>query len=214
MRSPFLAVWAERDRRAAVYGWLVMALLARGIFTEVNLYQLRHKEREVVRVGCDGIPQLVRVNDEVYSEPDEREIRAFAKEYTVFFMRADSYSIANDVVWCLKRMIPDLAEAYRQQMRATQEHEGVIGQIEKLHRRTQIDPSTLEVVVNKSTYPWRVEVKGARQIVSDNGQGEEKQPFELGIDLYRVSRDEIISGLVVGNVRPKGEALNNPKVNP
>jgi hypothetical protein len=116
-----------------------------------------------VRIGCDGIPSLVRINDQVYSEPDEREIRAFVAEFAVFFMRGDSFSAVNDAVWAARRMAPELREEFRRAAKGTRERMGSVAILESLKRRTQIDASALEIEVDKRVYPWRARVKGTRQ---------------------------------------------------
>ena len=68
------------------------------------------------------------------------------------------------------------------------------------------EPGSLEVKVDKRSYPWRAVVKGARQVV---GQAPESaQSFELELELVRTSRDELIEGLLVWGVRAKGDALD------
>lgn len=199
-----IAFWQSHEKRARVYGVAVVAMVAMNFLAQVNLYRQTHREREVVRIGCDGIPQLVRVNDEVYAEPDEREVRAFAAEFTVFFMRGDSFSAVNDAAWCARRMTPELGEAYKTAMRGTKDRPGAIAILEGLKRRTQIDPASLQIAVDKKTYPWRVNVKGTRQIVGSDDAA--SQPFEIDLELFRASRNDVIEGLVVAAVQPRGEA--------
>lgn len=200
-----MAIWASSERRARAYGFMLLVSLCVTGLALLNTYKAWHREREVVRVGCDGIPQLVRVNDEVYAEADERELRAFVAEFSVFFMRYDSHSILNDSAWAAARMTPELAEAFKTTMRGTRERPGVIPLIEGLKRRTQIDPSRLEITINKSRYPWTASVKGERQIV---GQ-EETEKFSLELELLRASRNEIIAGVVVAGVRPSDPGLGS-----
>ncbi len=199
-----IAFWQSHERRARLYGFAALAMAGMNVLAQVNLYRQAHKEREVVRIDCDGIPQLVRLNDEVYAEPDEREIRAFTAEFTVFFMRGDSFSALNDAAWCARRMTPELAEAYKAAMRGTRDKPGAIAILEGLKRRTQIDPASLEITVDKKSYPWRANVNGARQIVGSPDAA--SQPFELDLELFRASRNDVIEGLVVAAVQPRGEA--------
>ena len=77
--------------------------------------------------------------------------------------------------------------------------------IEKLQRRRQIDPATLEIQVDKRPYPWKMNVKGLRQLVGDKGPGE---GFELDMDVVRTSRDEYLEGLLVWALRAKGDPLD------
>lgn len=195
--SRFTAIWASAERRARVYGFMLLVSLVVTALALLNTYKAWHREREVVRIGCDGIPQLVRINDEVYAEADEREIKAFVAEFTVFFMRADSHSILNDAAFSATRMTPELADGYKATMRGTREKAGVITLIESLKRRTQIDPRRLEITVNKSNYPWIASVKGERQVVGSD----ETEAFSLDIELLRASRNEVLAGVVVAGVR-------------
>jgi hypothetical protein len=159
----------------------------------------------VVRIGCDGIPQVVTLDSAAYSEPNEREIRAFATEFAVFYARSDSYSILNDLVWCANRMAPELRERFKRSVRGTATTPGIITVIEKLKRRTQIDPATLDIQADKRPYPWKVKVKGVRQVVGDSGPGE---TFELELDLVRASREEHLEGLLVWAIRAKGDPID------
>jgi hypothetical protein len=207
MANRVFTLWASHETRARIYGLALLAMGGLNALMGVNLYRSWTRDREVVRIGCDGIPQLVRVNDEIYSEPDEREIRAYAMEFAVFFMRSDSYSIVNDTAWCMRRMTPELAQSYKRTMVGTKAEPGLVAIIERLKRRTQIDTASLELKVDKKSYPWRVMVTGVRQIV---GQ-EQSEPFSLGLELYRASRNEVIEGLVISGVRPHG-VVNAPSV--
>ena len=82
---------------------------------------------------------------------------------------------------------------------------GVVTVIEKLQRRTQIDPATLDIQVDKRPYPWKVKVKGVRQVVGDPAPGE---AFELELDLVRASREERLEGLLVWGIRAKGDPID------
>jgi len=130
---------------------------------------------------------------------------AFATAFAVFYARSDSYSILNDLVWCANRMAPELRERFKRIVRGTSEGPGVIKVIEKLQRRTQIDPATLDIQVDKRPYPWKVKVKGTRQIVGESGPGES---FELELDLVRASREENLEGLLVWSIRAKGDPID------
>jgi hypothetical protein len=159
----------------------------------------------VIRIGCDGIPQLVTLDNAAYSEPNEREIRGFATEFAVFYARSDSYSILNDLVWCANRMAPELRDRFKRSVRGGPQTPGIVTVIQKLQRRTQIDPATLEIEVDKRPYPWKVKVKGVRQVVGDTGPGE---TFELELDLVRASREERLEGLLVWRLRAKGDPID------
>lgn len=203
--SRFVAIWASHEARARLWFRLFLAAAAALVLSLVTTLRVWNRPREVVRIGCDGIPQVVTLDNVSYSEPNEREIRAFATEFAVFYARSDSYSILNDLVWCANRMAPELRERFKRSVRGTPETPGLISVIEKLQRRTQIDPATLEIQVDKRPYPWKVNVKGVRQIVGDKTPGES---FELELDLVRASRDEHLEGLLVWAIHAKGEPID------
>ncbi len=204
-QSRFVAFWAAHERRAQVYGRLLSVTLVLLGLSLVNTYRAWSQPREVVRIGCDGIPQLVRINEEVYSEPDEREIRAFASMFTVMYARADSHSVVNDFLFCMSKMTPELRDRFRPQVRGTPERPGAVQVVEGLGRRTQVDPGTLEIAIDKKVYPWRVTVKGVRQIVGAGPEGDEK--FELSLELVRASRNQVLEGLLVYAIHAKGDAV-------
>jgi len=202
----FVTFWATAETRARVWLRLALAQTLLLVLSLVALGRVLNKPREVIRIGCDGIPQVVRINDAVYSEPAEQEIRAFAVTFTTFYARSDSYSVVNDLLFCMRRMTPELRERFKAVARGTRERPGIIAAVEGLKRRTQIDPSSMEIKVDKRTYPWRAKVHGVRQVV---GQPPEAvQAFELELELVRTSRDELIEGLLVWGIRAKGEGLD------
>lgn len=203
--SRFVAFWAAHERRAQVYGRLLVVTLGLLAVSLVNTYRAWNRPREVVRIGCDGIPQLVRINDEVYSEPDDREIRAFAARFAVRAGRADSFSVVNDYLDILPLMTPELRERFHREARGTSEQPGAVQVIQSLQRRTQVDPSTLQIVVDKRPYPWRVNVRGARQVVGRAAEANEE--FEIDLELVRASRNEVVEGLLVYAMRTKGAPL-------
>jgi hypothetical protein len=204
-QSRFVAFWASHERRAQVYGRLLTVCLALLGLSLANTYRAWSQPREVVRIGCDGIPQLVRINEEVYQEPDEREIRAFASMFAVMYARGDSFSVVNDYVFAASKMTAELREPFRLQARGTAERPGVIQVVESLRRRTQVDPGTLEFRIEKKVYPWRVTVKGVRQIVGAGPEADEK--FELDLELVRASRNQVIEGLLVYAIHAKGDPV-------
>ena len=170
-QSRFVAIWASHEARARLWFRLFLVTAAGLVLSLVTTIRVWNRPREVVRIGCDGIPQVVALDNAAYSEPNEREIRAFATEFAVFYARSDSYSILNDMVWCANRMAPDLREHFKRSVRgAPGTTQGIVTVIEKLQRRTQIDPATLEILVDKRPYPWKVNVKGLRQVVGDKGR--------------------------------------------
>jgi hypothetical protein len=203
--SRFVAIWASHEARARLWLRLFVLTTAGLVLSLVTTIRVWNRPREVIRIGCDGIPQVVTLDSAAYSEPNEREIRAFATEFAVFYARSDSYSILNDLVWCANRMAPELRERFKRSVRATAATPGVIMVIEKLKRRTQIDPATLEIQADKRPYPWKVSVKGVRQVVGDPGPGES---FELDLELVRASREEHLEGLLVWAIRAKGDPID------
>jgi hypothetical protein len=203
--SRFVAIWASHEARAKIWFRLFLVASAGLVLSLVTTIRVWSRPREVVRIGCDGIPQVVTLDNAAYSEPNEREIRAFATEFAVFYARSDSFSILNDLVWCANRMAPDMRDRFKRSVRGAQGTQGIVQVIEKLQRRTQIDPATLEIQVDKRPYPWKVSVKGVRQVVGDKGSGES---FELDLDLVRASRDERLEGLLVWGIRAKGDPID------
>lgn len=203
--SRFVAIWASHEARARLWFRLFLLASAGMALSLVTTIRVWSRPREVIRIGCDGIPQVVRLDNTAYSEPNEREIRAFATQFAVFYARSDSYSILNDLVWCANRMAPELRERFKRAVRGAPEAPGVITVIEKLKRRTQIDPAALEIHVDKGPYPWKVQVKGMRQVVGEEGPGE---TFELEMSLVRASREEQLEGLLVWGIRAKGEPID------
>jgi len=203
--SRFVAIWASHEARARLWLRLFVLTAAGLVLSLVTTIRVWNRPREVIRIGCDGIPQVVTLDSAAYSEPNEREIRAFATEFAVFYARSDSYSILNDLVWCANRMAPELRERFKRSVRGTATTPGIVTVIEKLKRRTQIDPATLEIQADKRPYPWKVKVKGVRQLVGDAGPGE---TFELDLDFVRASREEHLEGLLVWAIRAKGDPID------
>jgi hypothetical protein len=203
--SRFVAIWASHETRAKVWFRLFLLTAAGLGLSLVTTIRVWTRPREVIRIGCDGIPQIVTLDNAAYSEPNEREIRGFAMEFAVFYARSDSYSILNDLVWCANRMAPELRDRFKRSVRGAPQTPGIITVIQKLQRRTQIDPATLEIQVDKRPYPWKVKVKGVRQIVGDSASGE---TFELELDLVRASREEHLEGLLVWSIRAKGDPID------
>jgi hypothetical protein len=203
--SRFMAIWASHETRARVWFRLFLFTAAGLVLSLVTTLRVWSRPREVIRIGCDGIPQVVTLDNASYSEPNDREVRAFATEFAVFYARSDSFSILNDMVWCANRMAPDLRDRFKKTVRGTPQKPGIIGVIEKLQRRTQVDPAALEIEVDKRPYPWKAKVKGVRQVVGDTGPGES---FELELELVRASRDEQLAGLLVWGIRAQGDPID------
>jgi hypothetical protein len=202
--SRFVAIWASHEARARLWFRLFVATAAALALSLVTTLRVWNRPREVIRIGCDGIPQVVTLDNAAYSEPNEREIRGFATQFSVFYARSDSYSILNDLVWCANRMAPELRERFKRCVRGTPQAPGIITVIEKLKRRTQIDPAGLGIEIDKRPYPWKVKVKGVRQVVGDTGPGES---FDLELDLVRTSREEQVDGLLVWAIRAQGDPI-------
>ena len=205
--SRFMAIWASHETRARVWFRLFLLVSACLLLSLVTTLRAWNRPREVIRIGCDGIPQVVTLDNAAYSEPNEREIRAFATQFAVFYARSDSFSILNDLVWCVARMAPELRESFKKTVRGTSTTPGLITVIEKLQRRTQVDPSGLQIEVDKRPYPWKVKVQGVRQIVGEDPSAAQK--FELELDLVRASRDEHLEGLLVWGIRAKGDPIES-----
>ena len=205
-RSRFVAIWASHEARARIWFRLFVVSIGALALSLATTIRVWNRPREVIRIGCDGIPQVVTLDSAAYSEPNEREIRAFATEFATFYARSDSFSVLNDLVWCANRMAPELRERFKRSVRGTPERPGMVTVIEKLQRRTQIDPATLEIHVDKGPYPWKVAVKGVRQAVGDSGSGE---TFELELDLVRASREQHLEGLLVWGIRAKGDPIDS-----
>jgi hypothetical protein len=183
--------------------------LALSLVATIRAYS---RPREVIRIGCDGIPEVVRIAEPAYSDPSEREIRAFAAEFAEKVMRRDSYSVRQDFLWAARRMVPELQARFKQEARGTATKRGAVEAIEALAQRTQVEPGALEITVSKGSYPWRAEVKGARQIVGrEAGSGE---PFELRLELVRASRNELIEGLLVWQMAMGEGELVAPVLSP
>ena len=193
--SRFIAVWASAEKRARVWCWLCVTSTGLLGMNLVATIRANSRPREVIRIGCDGIPEVVRIEEPAYSDPSEREIRAFAGEFAEKVMRRDSYSVRQDFLWAARRMAPELQTRFKQEARGTATKRGALEAIESLAQRTQVEPSGLETKISKETYPWRAEVKGVRQIVGREGAAAE--PFELRLELVRASRNELIEGLLV-----------------
>jgi len=204
--SRFVAIWASHEARARLWFRLFLLTVTGLGLSLITTIRVWTRPREVIRIGCDGIPQVVTLDSAAYSEPNEREIRGFATEFAVFYARSDSYSILNDLVWCANRMAPELRDRFKRSVRGGPQTPGIITVIQKLQRRTQIDPATLEIQVDKRPYPWKVKIKGVRQVVGDTGPGE---GFDLELDLVRASREEHLEGLLIWGIRAKGDPIDS-----
>ena len=121
----------------------------------------------------------------------------------MLYARADSWSAANDAAECARYMRPELRVKYQQEMRGMRNRPGLIPIIERLKRRTQIDPMALKVEVDKKSYPWAVKIQGTRQIV---GQGQDSG-FSMDMELVRADRSEILEGLLVWDIRSFGDPV-------
>jgi hypothetical protein len=204
--SRFHAFWATYETRARIWFRLFLGtaiLLALSLVTTIRAW---NRPREVIRIGCDGLPALVRL-EETYSEPHDIEIEAFARRFVELYARGDSYSIANDFAACQRYMRPELREAFRRQARGTPERAGAIALIEALKRRTQIDPRAMTVAIDKKPWPWLVRVEGVRQIVGEGA--ESNQAFAVELEIVRADRREILEGLLVYGIRSRGAPLTD-----
>jgi len=203
-QSRFVAFWASYETRARIwYRLFVGSAILLGLSLVTTIRALNHP-REVIRIGCDGIPAVVSLTD-AYSEPNDTEIQAFSRRFAEVYARADSFSVANDFAFCQRYMQPKLREAFKREARGDAGHPGVIAVIESLKRRTQIDPRTLKVDIDKRSYPWVVRVEGVRQLV---GLGQDAgQAFSLEMELVRANRSEILEGLLVWSIRSRNDPV-------
>lgn len=193
----FTALWKRHAQHAAT--WRALCL-GQAVITTLALSStlvLLYRPREVVRIGCDGIPQLVRLDVQQYSEPNEHEIQAFVRMWSVAYARDDSFSAVHDAVYVARYMVPELREAYRRRMKGTPAQPGLLSQLEAVKRRTEIDPNELQVRVDTHQYPWVVEVSGVRKIVGES----QVQPFGLVVKLVRAPREQVLEGMLVQGVR-------------
>ena len=205
-----MRLWASHEEAKKHYRRLFIGcavLLAVSVLDRCREYS---RELDVVRVGADGVAQVVRLDRESYSEPNELEIRAFAAAVALHLCRSDSWSVVADYTWVAKRMIPRLRAQFSDEARGTGEKTGAIAIIESLKRRTDIEPSTLTIDVNKGEYPWRVSVAGERRILREHGDPE-KQTFKLHIGLVRGRRSvEFPEGLLIWEAKIEGDPLSAP----
>jgi hypothetical protein len=160
--SRFVAIWASHEARARLWFRLFLVTAAGLVLSLVTTIRVWNRPREIVRIGCDGIPQVVALDNAAYSEPNEREIRAFATEFAVFYARSDSFSILNDLVWCANRMAPDLRIASS----AASAGRGTTGMSRSSRsfsgERRSIPPRWRSG--RQAALPWKVNV-GVRQVV-------------------------------------------------
>ena len=192
------AIWERHASRAALWRALCLCSSVLTGLALVLCLRLLNRPREVIRIGCDGIPQLVRLDTEQYTEPNEREMQAFVRIWTVAYARGDSFSAINDAVHAARYMVPELREVYRRRMRGTAEQAGLLAQLEAVQRRTEIDPNQLAVEIDRQVYPWTARVKGERRVV---GAQTDVQPFALEVKLVRAPREQVLEGLLVQEVR-------------
>jgi len=198
----FVSLWhhAEQSARAC---WIACCLEAGlAVLSLTVAIKLINRPREVVRVGCDGIPALLKIDEPRNSEPDEREIRAFATAFATFYVRRDSYSIVNDFAWCAARMAPELRDKFKAFARGQPGQPSLISKIERLQQRTEVDSSSLEISVDQRVYPWRATVRGVVHVISAAPTAEQR--FELELELVRTSREELIEGLLVWPLKTRG----------
>lgn len=212
----FIAVWASYELRARVWFGVAavsVALLALSLTANIQAWR---KPREVIRIGCDGIPQAVRIEEPAYSEPSELELRAFAAQFGALFLRRDSYSVRHDYVWCAKRMAAELQEAFKAEARGQPGQPGAIVVIESLKQRAEVDTGELEIAVDKSVYPWLAAVKGKRQVAREGEDGNTTtvaEPVALNLEVVRTRRtEELPAGLLVWKLHSRGEPLRTPQM--
>jgi hypothetical protein len=205
--SRFVAYWRAADQRAELWFWCFIGASVLTAVSMVTTVRMMGKPREVIRIGCDGVPQLFTPTAQ-YSEPNEPEIRSFVTNFVTALARADSFSVVNDYVFAASKMAPKLREEFKREARGHDGRAGTIKIIESLRRRTQIDPSSLEVQINKKDYPWQVQINGVRQTVGDVST--QAQPFSVQLELVRASREEILEGMLVWALHSGGASVGAP----
>ena len=193
------AIWDGHANRAALWRALFLGSAAVTALALLLSLRLLGRPREVISIGCDGIPQLVRLDTEQYTEPNEREMQALVRLWTVAYARNDSFSAVNDAVHAARYMVPELREVYRRRMKGTPEQPGLVAQLQAVGRRTEIDPNQLSVEIDREVYPWLARVRGERRVLRE-GQTE-TQPFALDIRLVRAPREQVLEGLLVQEIR-------------
>lgn len=191
------AIWDRHAHRAALWRGLCLGSSVLTALALLLCLRLLTRPREVIRIGCDGIPQLVRLDTEQYTEPNEREMQAFVRLWTVAYARNDSFSAVNDAVHAARYMVPELRDVYRRRMRGSAQQPGLLAALEAVQRRTEIDPNALQVEIDRQQYPWVARARGERRIV---GQAE-AQAFALEVRLVRAPREQVLEGLLVQEVR-------------
>lgn len=202
----FFEAWGVADRRArlawtaaAVQSLLAVACLA-------LLHAEKTKEPLVYRVACDGIPTPVTLT-EAYFEPSESELRSFGANFAIHFMRGDSFSLRQDLLWCVEYMEARLAERFKREARGSSYEPGAITVVESLGRRTEIPRVQLEVAVDKRPWPWVIKVSGVRRTLGDNGAG---RKWDLELHVVRTTRRLLPEGLVVVEVKTNGAPVVGP----
>lgn len=205
-----MRLWTSHEQAKKHYRRLFIGCAVLLGLSLLDRFRMYSRELDVIRVGGDGVAQVVRLDRESYSEPNELEIRAFAAATALHLCRSDSWSVVSDYTWVAKRMVPRLRAQFSDEAKGTADKTGAIAIIESLHRRTDIEPSTLNIDVNKTEYPWKVVIEGERRILRESGPTE-KQPFKLHLGLVRGRRSvEFPEGLLIWEARTEGAALTAP----
>lgn len=202
----FFEAWGLADRRARL-AWCaagVQSVLA--LTCLALLHAEKAKEPMVYRVACDGIPTPVALT-EAYFEPSENELRAFGTNFAIHFMRGDSFSVRQDLLWCLEYMEATLADRFKRELKGSSYEPGAIGVVESLSRRTEIPRESLEVTVDKRPWPWVIKVKGVRKVLREEGEG---RSWQLELQVVRTSRRVLPEGLLVVEIRTNGAPVVGP----
>lgn len=206
MGNKFVLAWASAERRAIIGQAVGIAGVVVACASLVLLHRERTREPMVIRIAQDGMPQAV-VLTENYSEPNENDLRVFGIDFARRFMAGDSYSVRNDFVYCAERMVAELAEKFLQEAKGTPERAGAAAVIETLKRRTHIPLESMEVTVNKRDWPWRIEIKGQRQVV---GQEDRPTEWRLVLKVLKASRRLLPAGLLVHEIESDGRPVIGP----
>ncbi len=197
-------MWASADNRAKL--WLQLFIVQTFLLavSVAGLYRVLTAPPLVYRVGCDGIPVPLTLNEAVYSEPQETELRSFAAHAALKLMRLDSYSIVNDVLETSKWMTP---EGYG---RWEPELQTLVKGVEDVKRRANVDEQTLSIDIDKKAWPWIARVRGERRILTDRDEAVKipNQPFEVTFEIVTTTRTPLNPwGLLVNAFRTQGTLL-------
>jgi hypothetical protein len=205
-RNRLIAFWATAEHRARIWFWLFVLQSTALLCSLGETRHLLYKPLQVIRVGCDGIPNVIRLDEEKYSEPTDAEVRAFATNFIRYFARADSGSVVNDYAWCGQHMAPNLRAVFVRDVKRTR----ATTIVEDLKARADIDPSSMKIEVDTRPYPWRVKVSAVRRSVSETSSEPVDTPIEVELQVVKTPRSEVIEGLLVWRIDTKSGPVGVP----